>query len=104
MPRPDSIGHEGSYSAVNDFDYDLYNGRVPKDQEAHGVRGEPVYATDAGFDEASKSGRFQLAPNKPRSRSRIGDPQLQRRLYRPTPDMGAHQPGTPPMRFGVGVK
>src|SRR5437660_1207312 len=49
----------------NDFDYDLYNGRVPADEEAHGVRGEPIYVSDAGFDPATKTGRFQLAPDSP---------------------------------------
>ena len=56
---------ENTSNTDNEFDYDLYNGRVPKDQETHGVRGEPVYASGAGFDGASKSGRFQLAPNSP---------------------------------------
>ena len=95
---------ENKSNTDNDFDYDLYNGRVPKDQEAHGVRGEPVYATDAGFDGASKSGRFQLAPNSPGAGQGLAIPNFSDGFTGPAPDMGAHQPGTPPMRFGVGVK
>ena len=57
---------ENKQNIDNDFDYDLYNGRVPEDQESHGVRGEPVYAAGAGFDPATKTGRFQLAPEQPR--------------------------------------
>ena len=49
----------------NDFDYDLYNGRIAVGQEAHGVRGEPVYSPDAGFDQAIRTGHFQLVPNSP---------------------------------------
>ena len=49
----------------NDFDFDLYNGRISVGQEAHGVRGEPVYSPDAGFDQATRTGHFQLVPNSP---------------------------------------
>lgn len=95
---------ENKSNTDNDFDYDLYNGQVPKDQEAHGVRGEPVYATDAGFDGASKSGRFQLAPDSPGAGQGLAIPSFSDGFTGPAPDMGAHQRGTPPMRFGVGVK
>ncbi len=40
----------------NDYDYDLFNGQVPAGQEAHGVRGEPIYADGAGLDRASRDG------------------------------------------------
>src|SRR5262245_51101994 len=33
----------------NDYDYDLTNGRILEGTERHGVRGEPIYARDAGF-------------------------------------------------------
>ena len=46
----------------NDFDYDLVSGRFPSDQETHGVRGEPIYASGAGLDLATRFGHFQLAP------------------------------------------
>ena len=95
---------ENKSNTDNDFDYDLHNGRVSKDQEAHGVRGEPVYATDAGFDGASKSGRFQLVPNSPGAGQGLVIPNFSDGFTGPAPDMGAHQRGTPPMRFGVGVK
>jgi len=49
----------------NDFDYDLYNGRVPENQEMHGVRGQPKYVSGAGFDSATSTGRFALAPDSP---------------------------------------
>ena len=49
----------------NDFDYDLFNGQVPTGQEAHGVRGEPIYAEDAGLDPVTRMGHFQLRPAVP---------------------------------------
>ncbi len=95
---------ENTSNTDNDFDYDLYNGRVPKDQETHGVRGEPVFVSGAGFDGASKSGRFQLAPNSPGAGQGLAIPNFSAGFTGPAPDMGAHQRGTPPMQSGVGVK
>jgi len=85
----------------NDFDYDLYNGQVPEGQEEHGVRALPVYGSDAGFDPATKIGRFQLAPDSPGAAA--GDPIANFSSLRQgsAPDMGAHQRGAPPMRFGI---
>ena len=94
---------ENDHNTDNDFDYDLYNGRVPKDQEAHGVRGEPVYAAGAGFDPATKTGRFQLSPQSPGAHAGVPIPNFSDGYPGPAPDMGAHQRGEPPMKFGVGA-
>src|SRR5262245_899331 len=85
----------------NDFDYDLMNGRFPSEQEKHGVQGEPVYAVGAGLDLMTKFGSFQLAPNSPGAG--VGEliPNFSSEFQGSTPDVGAHQRGTPPMRFGV---
>jgi hypothetical protein len=88
----------------NDFDYDLYNGRVPADQEAHGVRGEPVYAANAGFDPIAKTGIFQLAPASPGAGAGQFIPNFSDGHTGKAPDMGAHQRGAPPMRFGTGAR
>lgn len=69
----DYSASDSEHNSDNDFDHDLFNGKVPSDQEAHGVRGEPRHAGDAGFEAATRTGRFQLAPDS----------------------------GAPPMRFGV---
>ena len=79
----------------NDFDYDLFNGRVPQGQEAHGVRGEPVYAAGAGFDPATKTGRFQLAPASPGAGAGQPIPNFSDGYTGPAPDIGAHQRGAP---------
>ncbi len=88
----------------NDFDYDLFNGRVPEGHEVHGVRGEPVYAAGAGFDPATKTGCFQLAPTSPGAGAGVAIPNFTGDFTGPAPDMGAHQRGAPPLRFGVGAR
>jgi hypothetical protein len=88
----------------NDFDYDLYNGRVPQGQESHGVRGEPAYAAGAGFDSASRSGQFQLTPDSPGAGQGVVIPNFTGKFSGPNPDIGAQQRGTPPMQFGLGGK
>ena len=95
---------ENRQNVDNDFDYDLYNGRVPKGQEAHGVRGEPVYAAGAGFDPAAKTGRFHLAPNSPGAGAGVVIPNFSDGYSGPAPNAGAHQRGQPPMRYGVGAR
>ena len=86
----------------NDFDYDLFNGRIPEGQEAHGVRGEPIYAAGAGFDPATKTGQFQLAPGSPGVNAGQAIPNFSDGYTGTAPDIGAHQRGAPPIRYGVG--
>ena len=71
------------------------------DQERHGVRGTPVYVPNAGFDPAAKTGVFQLAPGSPGAGAGIALPNFNDSLTNQAPDMGAHQRGAPPLRFGV---
>ncbi|MCU0914700.1 MAG: hypothetical protein MUC88_09070, partial [Planctomycetes bacterium] len=85
----------------NSFDYDLYNGRVPPSQEAHGVRGEPIYAPGAGFDPVTGTGRFQLAPDSPGVGVGQPLPNFSQGYTGPAPDLGAHQRGAPPIPYGV---
>ena len=95
---------EAKQNVDNDFDYDLYNGLVPKDQEKHGVRGEPVYDTAAGFDPATRTGRFQLAPASPGAGVGQPIPNFSDGYTGAAPDIGAHQRGAPAMRYGVNAK
>jgi hypothetical protein len=95
---------ENKQNIDNDFDYDLYNGRIPPGQEAHGIRGEPVYAAGAGFDPATKTGRFQLAPDSPGAGAGQVIPNFSDGYTGPAPDIGAHQRGTPPIQYGVQAK
>jgi len=85
----------------NDFDHDLFNGLIPAGHEAHGVRGEPVYVEGAGLDPATKIGRFQLAPDSPGLNAGQAIPNFSAERTGTVPDIGAHQRGAPPIRYGV---
>lgn len=97
----DYSASDSQHNSDNDFDYDLFNGKVPADQEAHGVRGEPRHAGDAGFDAATNTGRFQLAPESPGAGAGERIPNFSDVGPGKRPDIGAHQRGAPPMRFGL---
>lgn len=86
---------------ANDFDYDLYSGRVPAGQEKHGVAGRPVYAAGSGFDLATKTGSFTLAPGSPGAAAGTLIPNFSDGVAGTAPDIGAHQRGVPPRRYGV---
>jgi hypothetical protein len=85
----------------NDYDYDLCNGRIPDGHESHGVRGEPIYDVNAGFNPATKTGRFQLTPTSPGANAGEAIPNFSDGYAGKAPDIGAHQRGAPPMQFGV---
>ena len=90
-----------------DADFDLYNGRLkglaPGAERrgwGPGAAGRPVYATSGGGypDLAAAPGDFSLSRASPGygSAARLAN---FNDLYA-RPDVGAHQSGTPPMRFG----
>jgi hypothetical protein len=85
----------------NDFDYDLYNGRIPSTHERHGIQGEPTYVEGAGFNNETKAGNFQLAPNSPGVAAGKAIPNFSRGYTGKAPDIGAHQRGAPPIQYGV---
>lgn len=85
----------------NDFDYDLYNGRIPQGQEAHGIHGMPIYAPQSGYDPATQTGRFYLAPDSPGASAGQPLPNFSDRYTGQALDIGAHQRGAPPMKFGI---
>lgn len=85
----------------NSYDFDLYNGQIPTGCETHGVRGEAVYVSDAGFDPATQTGQFQLAPDSPGAAAGERVPNFSDAFSGKAPDIGAHQRGTPRLRFGV---
>lgn len=102
-----ATGRSASSAAENiddDFDYDLFNGQVPETQEKHGVRGEPAYVDKAGFDEPTKTGRFQLAPGSPGVEAALAIPNFTPPFTGKAPDIGAHQRSKPPLTYGVGAK
>lgn len=99
---PDNrIVSENERNVDNDYDYDLFNGRVPEGKELHGVRGEPVYVEGAGLDRATMTGQFQLVPDSPGAGAGEVIPNFSDWYNGERPDMGAHQRGKSVIRFGV---
>ncbi len=84
----------------NDLDYDLYNGVVPAGSERHGIKGVPVYVSGNGPASGDK-GMYQLAPGSPGFDAGVVIPNFNDDYKGEAPDMGAHENGTPAMRFGV---
>ena len=90
-------------SPTNTFDYDLYNGKIIggyEGVEAHGIRGVPVYAEGHG-PTAEGIGRYHLAPTSPGFDAGKRLPNFNDGFNGKAPDIGAHESGAPPMRFGV---
>jgi hypothetical protein len=93
----DSKGGEG-----NDLDYDLFNGNIVAypGAEANGIVGIPIYAPGHGWSSES-GGLYQLAPESPGYDRGVRLPNFNDAFTGAAPDMGAHEAGTPTMRFGV---
>jgi hypothetical protein len=95
--------HEGpGAESANDLDYDLVNGKVfayPA-AEMNGIAGSPVYAAGHGWS-SEALGRYQLAPSSPGYDGGERLPNFNDGFTGAAPDIGAHEAGTPPMRFGA---
>jgi hypothetical protein len=103
-PRKD-YSIRNKYGADNVFDYDLLGGRTAfadaHQQEAHGVRGIPKFASGFGLDESTKAGSFALAPSSAGYDQGTAIPNFADSFHGKGPDMGAQEAGAPPMEFGV---
>jgi hypothetical protein len=100
--KPVQIHGERKFASISahadrgpvDADFDLYNGplwNAGRGAERRGWKAIPVFA-------ASQPGDFSLAPGTPGHGGAEPIPNFNDR--HPRPDVGAHQSGTPPMRFG----
>jgi len=65
----------------NDFDYDLYSGKVPAGSQPHGISGVP--GPDTGIDRGARLPNFNDG------------------FLGAAPDIGAHEAGSAAMRFGL---
>ncbi len=90
-----------SDSEDSNFDFDLYTGTVPQGHEQNGINAAPAYASGAGLSFATKQGTFQLAPGSPGYQAAKSIPNFTGAFSGAAPDIGAHQSGTGPMKFGV---
>lgn len=85
----------------NDYDYDLYNGKIPQGQEKHGIKGEPKYVAGAGYDAKTKRGVFALADGSPGRDAGEAIPNFSDGFSGKAPDMGAQESGSPALQYGV---
>jgi hypothetical protein len=86
----------------NDFDFDLYNGNITgySGAERYGLVGTPIYQSGNGWS-SEANGMYQLAPNSPGYDKGTVLPNFNDGYKGAAPDIGAHEAGTPAMRFGV---
>lgn len=85
------------------FDYDLFNGKTstPPGQEVNGVMGTARLVSGWGFDPVNSTAVFSLESSSPGHDSGTRIPNFVTEITGLAPDMGAHEAGTAPMRFGV---
>ena len=83
----------------NDFGWDMYNGN-PGAPIVNGIRATPTYAPGHGWQSES-GGQYQLAPGTPGYDQGTPIPNFNDGFNGSAPDRGAHEGGSPPMRFGV---
>ena len=88
--------------AGNDLDYDLFNGNILADlgAEANGIVGTPIYQLGHGWSNWA-GGYYQLDPLSPGYDRGARIPNFNDGFTGAAPDIGAHEDGTAPMRFGL---
>jgi hypothetical protein len=91
-----------SGSTGNDANYDLYNGAISSfaGAEANGMVDTPIYAPGHGW-QSWAGGNYQLAPNSAGYDRAVRLPNFNDDFTGAGPDVGAHEAGKPPMRFGI---
>jgi hypothetical protein len=95
-----SIRTEGG--SGNDLDYDLHNGNIAAyaGAEPNGIVGVPIYRSGHGWSNWS-GGNYQLDPLSPGYDAGARIPNFNDGFTGTAPDIGAHEDGTAPMRFGL---
>jgi hypothetical protein len=100
--KNNSISNQNQNS-TNDFDYDLYNGRlnVSEGHELNGIYGVPTYIPSSGYDRTTNKGIFELSSYSLGYDASVVIPNFNDNYNGAAPDIGAHEAGSPPMEFGV---
>ncbi|NIM93363.1 MAG: hypothetical protein GTO18_06595 [Anaerolineales bacterium] len=98
-------------SCTNDWDYDMYNGRIKtncdaRPHQSHGINltdgAQPQYDPDnLLFSRAGGMGEFALLPGSPGYDDGVVLSNFNDFYTGNAPDMGAFEYGSPPMEFGV---
>jgi hypothetical protein len=84
-------------AARNDYDYDLYTGKVPPQVERGGRRALPRY------DPHNAQGEHFLDPSSPGCDAGVLLPNFNDGFTGSAPDVGAYERGWPRLEFGVGA-
>lgn len=84
----------------NDFGHDLYNGSLGGATETNGIAGTPIYQSGNGWVSES-GGLYQLASNSPGFDRGARLANFNDGFLGAGPDVGAHEAGSPAMRFGI---
>ena len=92
-----SIKARGAEPKDNDFDYDLYNGRIVAagKHQRHGIKGVAIY------DHCNGPGQFALAAQSAGYDAGAVLPNFNDNYTGKGPDIGAYEAGAAPMEFGT---
>jgi hypothetical protein len=92
-----SIQERGDLCRDNDYDFDLYSGRVipANKHEDNGIKTVPIY------DPRNKPGQYALAPNSAGFDAGARIPNFNDNFTNKAPDIGAYEADTPALQFGV---
>jgi hypothetical protein len=99
-PHWASIDEQGG--SGNDVDYDLFNGqiRTSRGTQPNGIVGTPIYQSGHGWSSES-NGLYQLAPTSPGYDKGQRLANFNEGYTGNAPDIGAHEAGSPAMKFGL---
>ena len=85
----------------NSYDYDLYDGLIPSNSEKNGIKGNPTYVSNAGYNSTTKTGNFQLTKDSPGYDAGIVVNNFINNYCGNAPDIGADENGSADFEYGV---
>ncbi|HEX5130300.1 MAG TPA: right-handed parallel beta-helix repeat-containing protein [Usitatibacter sp.] len=94
----DGKGFTYQTGSTSKFTNDMYNGTTGDTTVANGIKATPQYASGHGW-QSEAGGNYQLASGTPGFGAGVKIPNFNDDAT--APDVGAHQSGTPSMKFGL---
>ncbi|HET7729058.1 MAG TPA: hypothetical protein VFK48_03400 [Usitatibacter sp.] len=88
------------FGTGNEFANDMYNGTAGDASVSNGISAAPTYAAGNGW-QSEAGGQYQLAAGTAGYGQGVRIPNFNDGAS--APDVGAHQSGTPAMKFGIGA-
>ena len=96
--RPRGVAYD--VGRDDDFGYDLFSGETGGLRYVRPMVGKPVYAAGHGAVSGA-NGLYQLSRMSPGYDAGVRIPNFNDDFLGKAPDVGAHEAGTPPMKFGI---